>query len=324
MGPREVDRLTKGDSSKDILLGVLLTSLICGLSIHIPVFGFLCAVFIPLPVIFYRAKLGRKIGALIPAATLVVMAMLAGRVNFDIILFVELMLLGFVMSELLEYNLSVEKTVAFTCGAVIAFLLAVLLSYSAMAGKGVGALLSEYVADNLRLTVRLYEGMGVPQETVGLILDSMEQIQYVLVRIIPALVVMSTLFVSWASLLMARPVFAAKKLFFPDFGPLNRWKAPEILVWGVIASALLLFVPVKGLKMLGINGLMVLMTVYFFQGIGIAAYFFEKKRFPRLLRIFLYSLIGLQQMVVLIVIAFGFFDVWVDFRKVAADKRAEP
>lgn len=322
-GQREVDQLAKRESPKDILRGVLITSLICGLSVHIPIFGFLCAVFIPLPVLFYRAKLGRKSGAVIPVATLAVMALLTGRVNFDIVFFVELMLLGFVLSELFEYNLSVEKTVVLTCGAVVAFLLAILIFSSLMAGKGLGALLADYVADNLRLTVKLYENMGVPQETVGVILNSLEQIQYVLVRIIPALVIMSTLFVSWASILLARPVFSAKNLFFPDFGPLNQWKAPEILVWGVIASAMLLFVPLKGLKMLGVNGLLIFMMVYFFQGIGIAAYFFEKKRFPRLLRIFLYSLIGLQQMVVLIVIAFGFFDVWVDFRKVAADKNAE-
>ncbi len=318
-----MDQLAKAGSPKDILSGVLITSLICALSIYIPVFGFLCAVFIPLAVLFYRAKLGRRAGAAIPAAALAAMALLTGRIGFDMVFFVELMLLGFVLGELFEQRLAVEGTVLLACGAVAASLLGMLLLYSAFADKGVGALVSDYVADNLRLTVKLYEGMGVPGETVQVILESLDQIQYVLVRILPALVLVSTLVVAWGSILLARPLFAVGKLAFPDFGPLNQWKAPEVLVWGVIASAILLFIPVKGLKMLGINGLLILMTVYFFQGIGIAAYFFEKKRFPRLLRIFLYSLIGLQQVVVLVVIAFGFFDVWADFRKVAAGKKAE-
>jgi uncharacterized protein YybS (DUF2232 family) len=317
-------RTAQGEYPKDIISGVLITSVICGLSVHIPVIGIFFALFIPLPVLFYRSKLGRKNGVIIPAATVIVMAAVVGRLSFDIFFLVEMLLLGFVLSEMFEQNVSIEKTVLLTCGAVVASLVAGLFFYSVMVSKGMGALVSDYVAQNILLTVSLYKGMGVPEDTIRMIQDSLEQIQYVLVRIIPALVIMSTLFVSWASILLARPVFRAKHIDFPAFGPLNQWKAPEVLVWGVIASALLLFVPVNGLKMLGLNGLLILMVVYFFQGIGIAAFFFEKKRFPRLLRVFLYSLIGLQQLVVLIVIAFGFFDVWADFRKVAVDKRAEP
>jgi hypothetical protein len=38
------------------------------------------------------------------------------------------------------------------------------------------------------------------------------------------------------------------------------------------------------------------------------------------LRLFLYSLIALQQIVLLIVVALGFFDMWLNFRKLGADK----
>ena len=316
-------QLLQGEFSKDIVTGVLITSLICGLSVFIPVIGFVLALFIPLPVLFYRSKLGRTNGAIIPIVTTLVMAVVIGKVSFDIFFFAELLLLGFVLSELFEQNLSVERTVLLACGAVIAALAAGVFFYSIAAGKGVGALVADYVAQNVRLTISLYENMGVPQETIQMIRGSMANIQYVLVRVIPGLVAMSALFVSWASILMARPVFMAKRLAFPDFGRLNRWQSPEILVWGVIASAALLFVPLRGLKMLAINVLLIMMMVYFFKGVGIAAYFFDKKGFPRFLRVFLYSLIGLQQFVVLIVIAFGFFDVWADFRKIGADDAAE-
>jgi len=57
------------------------------------------------------------------------------------------------------------------------------------------------------------------------------------------------------------------------------------------------------------------MSLYFFQGIAIAAFFFEKKKLPKMIRLFLYSLIGFQQIVLLFVIGMGFFDVWLDIRK---------
>jgi len=62
------------------------------------------------------------------------------------------------------------------------------------------------------------------------------------------------------------------------------------------------------------------MTVYFFQGIAIISFFFEKKNFPKALRFFLYSLIALQQMALIVVIAFGFFDMWLNFRKLDLKK----
>jgi uncharacterized protein YybS (DUF2232 family) len=63
------------------------------------------------------------------------------------------------------------------------------------------------------------------------------------------------------------------------------------------------------------------MTIYFFQGIAIISFYFEKKRFPRLLRIVLYSLIALQQVVLLVVVGLGFFDMWLNFRKLGVEKK---
>lgn len=41
----------------------------------------------------------------------------------------------------------------------------------------------------------------------------------------------------------------------------------------------------------------------------------QKKQFPKVLRALLYGLIALQQLLLLVVIALGFFDMWIDFRR---------
>jgi uncharacterized protein YybS (DUF2232 family) len=61
------------------------------------------------------------------------------------------------------------------------------------------------------------------------------------------------------------------------------------------------------------------MTVYFFQGIAIVSYYFNKKRFPKILRIFLYTLMALQQLILLAVIGLGFFDLWINFRRLGKE-----
>ena len=126
---------------------------------------------------------------------------------------------------------------------------------------------------------------------------------------------MRVLHIIWASLLLARPILVSRHLNYPEFGPLNLWKAPEYLVWVVIACGLVLLIPKVSFKLLSANGLGILMMIYFFQGIAIVAFFFDKKQMPRFLRVVLYSLIAVQQLLLLVVICLGFFDVWLNFRK---------
>ncbi len=122
--------------------------------------------------------------------------------------------------------------------------------------------------------------------------------------------------VVWVSLISARPVFRRLGLAFPDYGPLDHWKAPEPLVWAAVGSGVLLLLPGFALKMLGLNGVIVLMVVYFFQGIAVVAFYLHKKQVPRLARIMVYFIIAVQQLVMLIVVAAGFFDTWFNFRKI--------
>ena len=305
-----------GGISKDVLTGISITCIIFVVSIYMPIFGFFCSLFIPLPILFYRSKLGRKTGAVIPVAAGVIMMMVLGRFSIDLLFFFELMLLGFILSELMAVDLSIEKTVLFACSTIIGSAVVGLLFYSQIIHKGLMDVAAEYVTKNLQLTLVLYESMGMSEENIQLIADSLEQIQYVLLRIIPSLTIASTMFVSWTSLLISRPLLISRGLYYPNFGPLNLWKPPEQLVWGVIGCGLILLIPSGSVKLIGLNGLIMLLTVYFFAGIAIISFYFEKKRFPRLLRIFLYSLIGLQQFVLILVIGLGFFDVWLNFRKI--------
>ncbi|MBW2321781.1 MAG: YybS family protein [Deltaproteobacteria bacterium] len=308
-------RTIQGNIPKDVVSGIAITSLIFAISIYIPIIGFVGSLFIPLPILFYRSKLGRSTGAIIPILTIIVMVTVLGGLSIDILFFVELLLLGFVLSELIELDLSIEKTILYTCGFVIFIGIVGLLFYNNLSDKGFYTLVAEYVSKNLTLTLEIYENMGVSQESIHMISNSLEHIEYVLIRIIPALVVASTLFVSWTNLLVAKPILKSHGCFYPSFGSLKNWKAPEFLVWGIIGCGLLLLLPEKIFKFFGLNGLLIMLTIYFFQGIAIVSFYFEKKNFPRLLRFFLYSLIALQQVVLLVIIGLGFFDMWLNFRK---------
>jgi uncharacterized protein YybS (DUF2232 family) len=317
---RTVPQTATAETIKDISIGIAITSFLFTITVLSPIFGFFCTLFIPLPTLYYRTKLGRKYGAIIPAATMFLLIVMLGGLSIDIVFFFELLFIGFVLGELFELNLSVEKTVAYTCAVVFSIGIVVLLFYSSFSATGIKTLASEYVRKNIELTVELYKSMGIMPADVDIDPGSLKEIHFFFVRILPALVTVSTLFLIWATLILAKPILVSRNLNYPGFGPLNLWKAPEYFVWAVIGCGLMLLIPETSLKLLGENGLLILMTIYFFQGIAIVAFLFDKKQLPRFLRIVLFSLIAVQPLLLLAVIGMGLFDVWLNFRKLKTAK----
>jgi uncharacterized protein YybS (DUF2232 family) len=306
------------ESSWEIATGVLVTSSIFATAVFMPIIGFFSTIFIPLPILFYRIKLGRQAGLTIGLISLTVMIMVLKSLDglsINILFFIELLLLGYVLSELFEKKMSIEKTVGYACAAVFGSALILIFSYSLFTQTGLLRLVSDYVAQNLELTLRIYEGMGISQSTLSDIKASLDRIQYILVRIIPSLATSGLLLVAWSNLLIAKPLFKRQLLKYPDFGNLSCWKTPEMLIWGLIGSGLLIIIPFSGLRMIGVNGLITMFTIYFFQGIAIVAFILKKKKIPRMLQTFIYTMIALQQILVLVVVGIGIFDMWIDIRK---------
>ena len=63
----------QGDLSKDIAAGIAVTSIIFAGSIYLPVLGIFCTLFIPLPILYYRSKLGRANGVIVPGVAVFIM-----------------------------------------------------------------------------------------------------------------------------------------------------------------------------------------------------------------------------------------------------------
>ncbi len=311
--PRTID----WGPTKDILNGIAVTGLIFGVSVFVPFLGSVGIYFLPLPIIFYRLKLGRYNGATIPVASIVLMAILIGNISFDLLFFIELLLLGFVLGELMELNLSIEKTMLYTCFSVIVGGICCLFIYSNISNAGIVAMVSDYVSKSLEMVVSMYHEIGMPEKDIQTLSGLMERLQHVLVRILPALAIATALIIIWINILLVKPLLHAAGIMYPNFGQLKTWKAPDILVWGFIASGFMLIVQTNPFWIIGLNCIIILMTVYFFQGIAVVSFYFEKKQFPKLLRFSLYSLsfIALRQLLIFVVSIVGFFDIWIDFRK---------
>jgi len=300
---------------KELLGGMAVTLMLITLSVYLPLMGLISSILIPLPVLVYRLKLGKYPGAFLPVTVFVITWSVMGRFSSTLLFFGELLLLGFVLGDVLSRRKSIEKTFLHVGTVVLITTLTMVFFFNRGAEQSLVTMVSTYIGQNLELTLKLYEQQGIPEDALLVIENSLDKIQYILVRILPGLITSGILLSIWFNILAARRLAPRLGFKFPDFGALNHWKTSDSMVWTVIGCGLLLLLPFQGLKLTGVNGLIVLMTLYFFQGIAIVSFYLEKRNFPLVIKSLCYGFIFLQQILMLLVIAVGFFDTWLNFRK---------
>ncbi len=323
---------------REISSGIAISMLIVFVTIYMPILGFFMAVVLPMPALYFRLKLGRNPGALIMLVVFA-MAFVAVRLfsgdssglstlnslsevsdsfflSIDMLFYGALLLVGFFLGEFIELRLSIEKIFVYSLISTIGVCSAAFFLYAASTGQSVVDLVSGYVAENLKLALVLYKNMGMPPESIEIISNSINAIEYLLVRMLPALILTLLSFVVWVNILFIKKILDKKGIHLIQLQNLNHWRASEYIVWVVIALVLLMIIPGKGLKITAFNCIIILMPIYFFQGVAIISFIFERKRVPLLLKISIYSIIAIQQILILAIIALGFFDTWMNFRKI--------
>ena len=146
--------------------------------------------------------------------------------------------------------------------------------------------------------------------------EDIKKVSSLFAMILPGILTSSYLTMIWINILMIKRLLKKQGITVQSIENLSHWRAPFVLVFGVIVFSILLFLASGPLKIIAINCLTILMFIYFFQGIAVISYFFQKKKAPIALRIFTYVLIAIQPLFLAIVIGFGLFDTWANFRKI--------
>ena len=300
---------------KDILTGILLYVLIITLMFIIPLTGVATWLFLPLPVLFYRLKTGRNSGIVIMLASLAILMLVTRNIAMITFYFGSLLMTGFILGECIENHFPVGKIMLFTFLTVFSTCLAGIFLYSAIQGQDIQQLISGYIANYYALSgdffselERLYPEMNPDRQVF-------EKENSVLLLAAPGIFINSYLMMMWLNILVMRKILVRKGIVVKTIENLNCWKAPDYLVFCLIAVSVLIFFASGVLKFICVNLLIILLFVYFFQGIAVVSFFFQKKRTPFAVRFFFYLLIAILPQFLFLVIGCGLFDTWINFRK---------
>jgi uncharacterized protein YybS (DUF2232 family) len=307
----------KGFAVKDVLLGIIVSSgvfLTMGL---LPSAGIAAGIFVPFILMYFHLKLGRIPALLILTASMLVIEAVALQAGLRANLVTVFMMgsSGLILAEFLKRNFAFEKTVFYAVLIFVGMGVFFLGVYSFHIGEQPWNLVQAYVTSGIKESINSYAEWGISQEQVNLIRNNADLIARTVYHLLPAFAIMGTILFLWINVLAGRLLLSRRGMGFPEFGDLSLWKIPDQMVWYVIASAVLILIPVDRMQIAGLNLLFIFLFVYLFQGLSIINFFFQRKKVPVIIRGVFYFLIFAQHFLLLLVICLGFFDIWIDFRR---------
>ncbi|HIJ69292.1 MAG TPA: DUF2232 domain-containing protein [Deltaproteobacteria bacterium] len=280
----------------------------------VPLVGFFPCILTPAPTVLAVIRWGFPNAWLVPGCSAVFGSLILCLLNLSDSIAYLLALIG--MGTFMGYGFrrqwSTEKIVGLSSLFVIGMAgLFVLLAFTETKGEIV-----RLIEQDLRgaISAGLKQFGSSSPETQELESKLLETVPLI-VRIMPGVLMACTIAISWLNLLVSRRYCRAAAIESCVSEKLTLWKAPEFIVWFVIAGGLILLLPTGDLKLAAINLLIVTGTIYFLQGVAIVAFYLERWKLPVYVRGFVYAVLLLQQFASMVTAVLGLFDVWFDFRK---------
>ena len=273
---------------------------------------------IPLPIFYFLVVLGQRKGIILTRNALILaggIALLFGSMPVLVLTF-SMVPLGIAFS----HALSNRQTPVRACFTGAMFLTVAWMIFWSVLGmihqmNPYTELLAELDA-GLTSSLMLYEESAeLAPETLHGVKIAVEAFRAYLPKILPGLLISGILTITWLNVALGNLLLQRRDRALSPWPEYNAWKLPEPMVWLVILGGISVFLLPAPLSTVGLNVLIVCLTVYFFQGLAIVSSLMTRWSVPRLIRVLIYALIFIQTYGIIILSFLGLADVWADFRK---------
>jgi len=163
---------------------------------------------------------------------------------------------------------------------------------------------------------------SVSAETLIMLEATLAQMKVIVPLIMPAILGSLILMTIWFTMVVGNNILIRSRgnSPWPTYG---NWQLPEKLIWVAIILGGAALVPIPAVKIVGINGLILIAMVYCFQGLSIAVFYMNRWNVPILIRSFFYVMMVLQSFGTIILLVLGIADIWFDVRKLKAPAEEE-
>ena len=163
----------------------------------------------------------------------------------------------------------------------------------------------------------------IPEDVMRDVLQGVETMRRATPAIFPSLLIATAIFTSWVNMALGNRILRnskAKRIVWPPF---KYWRISENLVWLLIIAGVATLIPVTAIKVVGLNLLLTLGTVYFFQGVAVVLALMDRFKTPKPVRFLIYVLLVVQTYSIFMIAIIGIIDVWKDLGKIYAEPESK-
>lgn len=268
---------------------------------------------LPLPIIYYIARVGLRLGIVAFFVALMITLIIYGPLS--LVLSAYFLITGMVMGYLVYRKHSIF---AILLGGSLSNIAMLLIMYGVSKGlfhfdpvTAIQSTVSQSVKSTASITS--YFG-GNSKQQMAVLKQQISDIQYY----IPYFIVMIGVTHAFIIELLSTPILKRLRVDFPKWPPLHTWHFPKNVIWYylviLIITLLVPMTPKDSLFMVVVNIYKLLETVMAIQGITFIFYFFYAKKMRKALPIAALILMLLLPPVLYIIKLLGIIDLGFDLR----------
>ncbi|MDA3970477.1 MAG: DUF2232 domain-containing protein [Desulfobulbaceae bacterium] len=301
-----------------VIRGILLTSLCCVLPALSTGFDWL-RTFIPLApfcfCVLFGQEIGRRItlfGFLVAVAFSIVIGN-SGNIIFPL----ALLPVGIGLALTAEWEYSPAKAGLITTALILAGWIISGLFYYTTTGQnpyneGLQAM-DKAFAD---LAEMYKTSSDIPEDVLRDVIQGIETMRQATQAIFPSLLIATAIFTSWVNMVLGNRIIRNSDSGITVWPVFKYWRISDNLIWILIIAGMSSLIPLASIKGLGLNLLLIMGTIYFFQGVAVLLAVLDRFKTPTPVRFLIYVLLVVQTYSVFIIAIIGIIDVWKDLGKI--------
>jgi len=296
-------------------MGAAVSFILFSAYILIPPAGLVSGLLAPFPTVFCRLRYDRVTALIAILASTAMMASVFGVQAAGLYL-TQCSVIGLLMPELLVRGFNAYRTISWTTAVNLLVYLLAAVAFIIGSSHNLGQLhllVVNEINGSIAQATALYEKAGVTGDELAVMKQSMATAAQLLVRIYPALMTVMLIIMTGCNVALVKRI-SGKLGFDLKIGEFSTFRNPDQLVWLLIAAGFALLAGNPVITTPALNLLVVLVLIYFLQGLAVVLTIISRQGFAGMLKVGLYLMLLFQPYIAAVVAAIGIFDLWGDFR----------
>ncbi len=291
-------------------IGITLVCLL-GVSFLGP-FGAFINFLTPLPAAYLGMRYGVKTSLIVVVVTCLLLIELAS--TYTLVAYLGLFGIGSLLLPYLLHRLFPwDKAILYTAAGTAAVIMAIMFATVVINNVSITGIVNQVVQSEVDQALVVYQKAGLSADQLKEMSQAIQSMGAFVKRGFFGLYLATLIAIQALTLLILQRVkVKGESISGPSFA---RWRTPPHLIWLLIVGGFLQFVPQAVVVTIGWNILLVMLPLYFFQGLAVVHHFLRRKNYPRSVKSMLYLLLLVVNPLPVIVTSVGVFDLWIDFRR---------